>query len=241
MDKKQKLLVAIIVVLLLVLGGFGIFKKMRTDKETVNVFENALDNVSIDYVTYGDYSNQCLLLVTNKNDFQINVTGNIVKEDENGVKNKDWDDTINININPNQTYVIETINPNNKEARLNRDPISFDRNNLNVNPVQGSDESGTKSDQILFQDQITYEISMEKVNDYRNPLIKITNASDRVLNIFGYIIFYEDKDKQQISSIVDMEVLDIPANGVYKDYLSLRTSSAQIEALNYDVFINVCE
>ena len=38
-----------------------------------------------------------------------------------------------------------------------------------------------------------------------------------------------------------MEVYDIPGNGVYKDYLSLRASSEELEALNYDVYINICE
>ena len=41
-----------------------------------------------------------LLFVTNNNKFQINVTGTIVKEDENGVHDEDKDDEINININP---------------------------------------------------------------------------------------------------------------------------------------------
>jgi hypothetical protein len=241
MNKKQKVLICIIVLIVLTILGFKGYNKIKSDTPTENVFINAMDNVSIEYLTYGDYSNQCLLLITNNNDFQINLAGNIEKEDENGVKNKNWDDQLNININPKQTYVIETVNPNNKDARLKREPITFNANSLTISPVIGSDESGSKSEQLLLHDYITYEISMEKLNDSHNPLIKITNKSEHSLNVLGYIIFYEDKDKKQISSVVEMEVYDIPGNGVYKDYLSLRASSEELEALNYDVYINICE
>ncbi len=241
MDKKQKILICVIAVFSTMIIGIAGYKKLKSTSPTANVFENALDNVSFEYITYGDYSNECLLYVTNNNNFQINIAGRIEKEDENGVKNEGWDDNININLNPKQTYIIETVNPNNKEARKNREPVTFNINNLTVAPVLGSDKSGKKSDQILLQDQLMYEISMEKLNDSNNPLIKITNKSEHYLNVYGYIIFYQDKDKKKISSVVEMEVNEIPANGVYKDYLSLRAFTQQLESLSYNVYINSCE
>lgn len=240
MEKKQRILVVVIVALVVLLGFFQ-FKKMKNKEPDVNVFENAIDNITYEYITYGDYSNECLLFITNNNDFQVNVTGVIEKEDENGVKNKDWNDNININLNPKQTYVIETVNPNNKEARISRQPIAFDTEALVVAPVLGSDVSGIKSEQILFQDQIEYEISMEKLNDSDNPLIKITNKSERILNLEGYLIFYSNSEKKEIDSICKMSIYEVPANGVYKDYLSLRASQEQLDSQNYDVFINICE
>lgn len=241
MDKKQKLLIIIVAFLGILILGMSGFRKIKTQTEIENVFENAMDNISINYITYGDYSNECLLYIINNNDFQVNLSGIIEKQDENGVEYEDWNDNININLNPYQTYLIETINPNNKEARINREQISFDANSLTVNPVLGSDESGKKSDQILFQDEIEYEISMQKLNDSNNPLIQITNKSDRDLNIYGYIIFYEDTEKTQIDGVVEMKINGVPANGIYKDYLSLRASSEMLESLNYDVYINICE
>ena len=43
---------------------------------------------------------------------------------------EDKDDEINININPQQTYVMETVNPNNKGARESRQEITFDASSL---------------------------------------------------------------------------------------------------------------
>lgn len=75
---------------------------------------------------------------------------------------EDKDDEINININPQQTYVMETVNPNNKGARESRQEITFDASSLKASQVEGSNEDGKKSTELLFQDDVNVQIFPDK-------------------------------------------------------------------------------
>ena len=120
-------------------GGLYVYKEFFTKPEPVvekvDIFKDAMKKVDIQYVPYGDSNNETLLLITNDNKFQVNLSGIIEKKDENGVHNENYDDEININLNPGQTYVLETTNPNNKVAREGKLPIDFKANRLKIAPV----------------------------------------------------------------------------------------------------------
>ena len=139
-------------------GGLYVYKEFFTKPEPVvekvDIFKDAMKKVDIQYVPYGDSNNETLLLITNDNKFQVNLSGIIEKKDENGVHNENYDDEININLNPGQTYVLETTNPNNKVAREGKLPIDFKANRLKIAPVEGSNEDGKKSSKVLMQDNI---------------------------------------------------------------------------------------
>ena len=192
-------------------GGLYVYKEFFTKPEPVvekvDIFKDAMKKVDIQYVPYGDSNNETLLLITNDNKFQVNLSGIIEKKDENGVHNENYDDEININLNPGQTYVLETTNPNNKVAREGKLPIDFKANRLKIAPVEGSNEDGKKSSKVLMQDNIDIQFFPDRKNDSGQPLISIENKAKRKLTVSGYIVYYKS-DKFQSTQPKRVETSD---------------------------------
>ena len=189
----KKIAMGIMATIIVVFFGLSAYKNFfgqekEPEKPKIDIFKTAMENVDVSYVPYGESNGDCLLFVTNNNKFQINVTGTIVKEDENGVHDEDKDDEINININPQQTYVMETVNPNNKGARESRQEITFDASSLKASQVEGSNEDGKKSTELLFQDDVNVQIFPDKRNDSEQPLITIENNTNHKLYVQGYVV-----------------------------------------------------
>lgn len=240
----KKIALGIMATIIVVFFGLSAYKSFfgqekEPEKPKVDIFKNAMEKVDVSYVPYGESNGDCLLFVTNNNKFQINVAGTIVKEDENGVHDEDKDDEINININPQQTYVMETVNPNNKGARESRQEITFDASSLKASQVEGSNEDGKKSTELLFQDDVNVQIFPDKRNDSEQPLITIENNTNHKLYVQGYVVFYGDKEQTEITNIAKIEFEDVPKKDVYKDYIYIGTSEEASD--NFKIFINMCE
>lgn len=241
----KKIIMGIMAFVILSISGMYVYKEFFVSKEPeekkVDIYKNAMKKVDIEYLPYGENNSDCLLFITNRNKFQIHVEGTITKEDENGVHNEDKDDEINININPKQTYVLETINPNNKPARINRDEIAFDASSLKASQVDGSNEDGKKSTTILQQDKVEVSFYPDKINDSEQPLIEIKNNSDKKLSVHGYIIFYGNAEKTEVVNTVSLDIEEISKHDTYKNYIYVGNSADKDATGNYSIFINDCE
>lgn len=240
----KKIVIGFCVVFIALMFGLSGYKKYFEKSEPkevqVDVFKTAMKKIDVEYLPYGDNNSDCLLFVKNNNKFQVNISGTITKEDENGVHDEDHDDELNINLNPKQTYVIETTNPNNREARQNREAIHFNSSDLKAKPVEGSDKSGKKSTQLLLQDHVEVSLSLDKKNDQGQPLISITNHLKKKVLLNGYVIFYQDAGKKTIDTIAELSYEDLPKQNTYKDYLYIGSISDEASSY-YDIFINMCE
>lgn len=238
----KKIIMGIMLTIIIVISGGYIYKNFINPPEPVkkvNVFKNASEKIDVEYIPYGSDSNECLLFITNNNTFQVHVTGTIYKNDENGVHIEDNDDSLNIDINPKQTYVIETVNPNNKKAREEKKSIQFDASNLKFSPVDGSDSEGKKSNELLLQDQIKIELFLDKVNDNDQPLIIVQNEDNKRLSASGYIVFYADSEKNEIVNVVPISFEDLPKKAEYRNYIYIGNSSSKTSE-NYEIYINNC-
>ena len=85
----KKIAMGIMATIIVVFFGLSAYKNFfgqekEPEKPKIDIFKTAMENVDVSYVPYGESNGDCLLFVTNNNKFQINVTGTIVKEDENG-------------------------------------------------------------------------------------------------------------------------------------------------------------
>lgn len=230
-----------IIVVFFGLSAYNQFLKPKPEeKPKVDIYKNAMDKVDIEYLSYGESSNQCLLMITNNNKFQVHITGTITKKDENGVHKEDLDDTIDINVNPKQTYILETENPNNKEARVNNDAIAFDARKLKAGMVEGSNEDGKKSTKVLLQDSVEVDIDPDKKNDSGQPLITIKNNTNKKLALSGYVIFYEDEEQTKIRDLYALEFTDIPKKSEYRDYVYTGGLSSEIDG-NFKIYVNICQ
>lgn len=239
----KKIAMIFMAIVIVSFGGLSIYKEFFKEPEPVvekvDIFKDALKKVDVQYVPYGDSNNETLLLITNHNEFQVNVAGTIEKKDENGVHNENYDDEIDINLNPGQTYVLETTNPNNKVAREGKLPIDFKSNRLKVAPVEGSNENGKKSNKILMQENIDVEFFPDRKNDSGQPLISIENKAKRKLTVSGYIVYYKSDKKDEIKEVIPFEFTEIPKSETYRDYVYI--GFAEGDNKDYDIYVNVCE
>lgn len=239
----KKIAMILMGIVIVSIGGFSIYKQFFTKPEPVvekvDIFKDAMKKVDISYVPYGDSSNETLLLIKNDNEFQINISGSIEKKDENGVHNENYDDEIDINLNPGQTYVIETVNPNNKVAREGKLPIDFKADRLKVSHVEGSNEDGKKSSKLLMQESIDVQFFPDRKNDSGQPLISIENKTKRKLTVSGYIVYYTSEKKDEIKEVIPFEFTEIPKSETYRDYVYI--GFAESENNNYSIYVNICE
>ncbi|WP_300736047.1 hypothetical protein [uncultured Dubosiella sp.] len=239
----KKIAMVLMGLVIVTISGLYIYKEFFTEPEPVvekvDIFKDALKKVDIQYVPYGDSNNETLLLIKNDNKFQVNIAGTIEKKDENGVHNENYDDEIDINLNPGQTYVLETTNPNNKVAREGKLPIDFKADQLKISPVAGSNEDGKRSTKILMQDNIDVQFFPERKNDSGQPLISIENKTKRKLTVSGYIIYYTSDKKEEIKEVIPFEFTEIPKNETYRDYVYI--GFAESDNKDYTIYVNICE
>ena len=73
-----------IIVVFFGLSAYNQFLKPKPEeKPKVDIYKNAMDKVDIEYLSYGESSNQCLLMITNNNKFQIHITKVAMRMEKN--------------------------------------------------------------------------------------------------------------------------------------------------------------
>lgn len=212
----------------LVIGIFGfLFIKTEFFGGSKKKEEVKIKDVEISYAISED-DTYCYLLIKNPNDFAIDVNGTITKYDENKVIDEDAEDDLDMTLRANQTYIMQSRNPNNSIARQNNSAINYDAD-LTVKQSKSNDDLAKNID-------ITLEL--DKQNDMGKSLIIYKNNNDKLVNIDGYIVFYNDTSKSKISYISTFNVEDLKADEEFRDYISVKKSSSDDLNYNYEIYLN---
>lgn len=216
------------VMMFLVIGIFGIlFIKTEFFGGAKKKEEVKIKDVEISYVIPED-DTYCYLLIKNPNDFAIDVNGTITKYDENKVIDDDAEDDLDMTLRANQTYIMQSRNPNNSIARQNNSAINYDAD-LTVKQSKNNDD---------FAKNIDITLELDKQNDMGKSLIIYKNNNDKLVNIDGYIVFYNDTSKSKISYISTFNVEDLKADEEFRDYISVKNSSSDDLNYNYEIYLN---
>ena len=223
--KKRKIISAM---MFLVIGIFGIlFIKTEFFGGSKKKEEVKIKDVEISYAIPED-DTYCYLLIKNPNDFAIDVNGTITKYDENKVIDDDAEDDLDMTLRANQTYIMQSRNPNNSIARQNNSAINYDAD-LTVKQSKNNDD---------FAKNIDITLELDKQNDMGKSLIIYKNNNDKLVNIDGYIVFYNDTSKSKISYISTFDVEDLKADEEFRDYISVKNSSSDDLNYNYEIYLN---
>lgn len=212
----------------LVIGIFGIlFIKTEFFGGSKKKEEVEIKDVEISYAIPED-DTYCYLLIKNPNDFAIDVNGTITKYDENKVIDDDAEDDLDMTLRANQTYIMQSRNPNNSIARQNNSAINYDAD-LTVKQSKNNDD---------FAKNIDITLELDKQNDMGKSLIIYKNNNDKLVNIDGYIVFYNDTSNSKISYISTFDVEDLKADEEFRDYISVKKSSSDDLNYNYEIYLN---
>ncbi len=229
-EKQRKIITIMMFITIGLIGIMFIYSEFFKDKSSNAKEKVEIKDLEIEYIA-PDESNKCYLFITNPNDFAVSVEGTIVKYDENKVIDSDAEDEIDITLRSHQVYIMESRNPNNTIARENHTSINFDAT-LNVKESSFDEE---------MANNIEIDLELNKENDIGNSLIIYKNDNKKTLDIDGYLVFYTDETKKNISYVSEFTVTDLKGGEEYRDYISVKSSSSDSLNYNYDIYLNDIE
>lgn len=246
-DKKKIALVVILFIFMFsgisfLISNYSGPKKESAQKEEIKnttVFDKkAEDNIEIEYIPFAGNNKQCLLAVTNNNNFQVHVEASVSKYDENHVLDTSFPDKINCDLNPNQTHYSGASYPNNvrdseEEENNNARKIEYKINELSISPVQGSDKTGKKSKVVLRTNEVNVSLDLSKRNNVNQPVLTIKNTSKDKLDIDGIVVFYKDDIPFETAVFRPAAV----EKGTSNIYLSLYMNE-KLDYSNYQIYLN---
>lgn len=225
-DKKKKI-TTVMMFITIVLFTLIFIKTQILGGSSKKNDEVEIKDIEISYVVPDD-NIYCYLMIKNPNDFAVDVSGTITKYDENKVIDDDAEDDLDMTLRANQTYIMQSRNPNNSIARQNNLSINY-KDNLTINKSKNDND---------YANNIDISLELNKQNDMGKSLIIYKNNNKKVVDIDGYIVFYDDANKSNISYISEFTVEDLKAGEEFRDYINVKQSSSDELNYNYNIYLN---